>query len=165
MDERWLSAPEQRAWRAYLRSEAMLRAHMNRQLQADSGLSLTDYDVLAHLSETPGGRVRYFELGEALQWEQSRVSHQLARMARRGLVARECCTGDARGAFVVLTAEGRAAIETAAPGHVAAVRAALFEGLSKDDVATLERICGQVIARVADASAPPEQSRARAAAR
>ena len=155
MDQRWLTPAEQCAWRAYLRSEMMLRAYMNRQLQAESGLSLTDYDVLAHLSETPGGRLRYYELGEALQWEQSRVSHQLARMQRRGLVARECCAGDARGAFVVLTPEGRSAIEAAAPGHVAAVRAVLFDGLSAAEVATLERICAQVIDRVGGAGAQP----------
>jgi DNA-binding MarR family transcriptional regulator len=156
VDKRWLTPREQRAWRAYLRSEVVLRAYMNRQLMADSGLSLTDYDVLAHLSETSSGRVRHYELGEALQWEQSRVSHQLSRMQRRGLVGRECCAGDARGAFAVLTQEGRTAIEAAAPGHVAAVRSVLFDGLSEADVATLERICTQVIERAAGDCAQPD---------
>src|ERR1039457_6660321 len=105
---RWLTEDEQRAWRGLLRMTSQLNARMNRQLQDDYGISLADYDVLVVLSEAPAGRRRVFELADALAWEQSRVSHQLARMQRRGLVARQECPTDARGAFVVLTETGRA---------------------------------------------------------
>jgi DNA-binding MarR family transcriptional regulator len=125
----WLTADEQRTWRAYLRAGTLLTARLNRQLQADSGLSLAEYEVLVQLSETPGGRLRPFQLGQALDWEQSRLSHLLSRMTRRGFVAREGCPGDGRGALVALTAAGRAAIESAAPGHVAAVRKLVFDAL------------------------------------
>jgi len=112
---RWLDESEQRAWRSYLQMHGQLLARLNRQLQADSDLSLADYEVLVTLSEVPAGRLRPFELQRGLQWEQSRLSHQLRRMEHRGLVGREGCTDDRRGAFIVLTDAGRRAIEAAAP--------------------------------------------------
>ena len=127
MAVQWLTAEEQRAWRAYLRAGTLLTARLNRQLQADSGLSLPEYEVLVQLSEAPGGKLRPFQLCLALDWEQSRLSHLLARMARRGFVTRQDYPGDRRGAEVVLTGPGRAAIESAAPGHVAAVRRFVFD--------------------------------------
>jgi DNA-binding MarR family transcriptional regulator len=145
MTGHWLSADEQRAWRAYLQMERLLQVRLNQQLQAESGLSLPEYEVLVHLSEAPGGRVRPFQLVDALQWEQSRVSHQLTRMQRRGLVAREDCPSDGRGAFVVLTEAGRSAIESAAPGHAAAVRHLVFDRLSSDQVAAFEEACAVIL--------------------
>src|SRR6476620_2201150 len=125
---RWLTEEEQRAWRGLLRMTSQLNARANRLLQEEYGISLADYEVLVALSEAPEGRLRVFEIADALAWEQSRVSHQLARMQRRGLVARQDCASDARGAFAVLTAAGRAAIERAAPAHVEQVRQLVFDG-------------------------------------
>jgi DNA-binding MarR family transcriptional regulator len=125
-----------------------LDARLNRDLQQASGLSLADYDVLVRLTEAPDGRLRMFELTEDLQWEQSRLSHHIARMQRRGLVAREECTTDRRGAFVVLTDAGRAAIEKAAPCHVDTVRRLVFDGLSGEQVAMLESFVSRVLSRL-----------------
>ncbi len=144
----WLTEDEQRAWRGLLQMTAQLNARMNRQLQNDFGLSLADYDVLVVLSEAPAGRRRVFELTDALAWEQSRVSHHLARMQRRGLIAREECAADARGAFVVLTETGRAAIERAAPAHVETVRELVFDGLSPDQLAALTAVTSGVLERL-----------------
>jgi len=135
MTGQWLTADEQRAWRSYLRAGTLLSTQLNRQLQTDSGLSLPEYEVLVQLSEAPAGQLRPFQLGLALQWEQSRLSHLLSRMTRRGFVARQECPGDARGALVVLTPAGRAAIESAAPGHVAAVRRLVFDPLDSEQAA------------------------------
>src|SRR3954462_7398851 len=146
----WLTEPEQRAWRGLLQMNSALDAQLNRELQQTSGLSLTDYDVLVLLTEAPDGRRRVFEVAEDLQWEQSRLSHHLARMQRRGLVAREECTTDRRGAFVVLTGAGRDAIEKAAPGHVDTVRQLVFDGLSEEQVALLESFTGRVLSRLAE---------------
>ena len=145
---RWLTDDEQRAWRGLLQMTSQLNARMNRQLQDDYGVSLADYDVLVTLSEAPTGRRRVFEIVGALAWEQSRVSHQLARMQRRGLVAREECPADARGAFAVLTDAGRAAIERAAPAHVETVRELVFDGLSRDQVVALTAITSRVLDRL-----------------
>jgi DNA-binding MarR family transcriptional regulator len=145
---RWLTEEEQRAWRGLLRMTSQLNARMNRQLQDDYGISLADYDMLVVLSEAPAGRLRVFEIADTLAWEQSRVSHQLARMQRRGLVARQECATDARGAFAVLTGAGRAAIERAAPAHVETVRQLVFDGLSRDQLAALTAITSDVLERL-----------------
>lgn len=76
---------------------AQLQAQLNRELQAHSGVSLADFEVLVALTDRPDVQVRVRELAEALQWEKSRLSHHLARMERRGLIEREHCPDDARG--------------------------------------------------------------------
>lgn len=145
---RWLSTEEQRAWRGYLDMHAQLTARLNRQLQADAGLSLADFDVLVQLTDRRDPRLRVGELAEALQWEKSRLSHQLARMHKRGLVRREECPDDARGAVIVLTPQGKTAIEQAAPAHVATVRELVFDQLSAEEVTTLARISQRVLDRL-----------------
>src|SRR5260370_20467660 len=140
-----LTGEEQQEWRGLLEMTSQLNARMNRQLQDEYGLSLTDYDVLVVLSEAPAGRGRVFEIADTLAWEQSRVSHHLARMQRRGLVTREECPSDARGAFVVLTEAGRDAIERAAPAHVETVRQLVFDGLGRDQLASLTAITSRVL--------------------
>ncbi len=123
----WLSDEQQRVWRGYLVMVSQLQAAMNRQLQRDCGLSLSDYDVLVALSEL--GATRMYELADALGWEQSRLSHQLRRMRDRGLVVRHGSDDDRRGATVDLTEAGRAALELAAPGHAELVRSVVFDGM------------------------------------
>jgi DNA-binding MarR family transcriptional regulator len=144
----WLTEDEQRAWRGLVRMTSQLNARMNRQLQDDYGISLADYEVLVALTEAPAGRCRVYEIAETLAWEQSRVSHQLARMQRRGLVARQECPTDARGAFAVLTEAGRAAIERAAPAHVETVRQLVFDGLSRDQLVALTEVTSCVLERL-----------------
>jgi DNA-binding MarR family transcriptional regulator len=133
MTDRWLSPQEQRVWRDLLRLQRDLPARLNRQLVQDSGLSGAEYAVLVSLDEAPGQRMRPGGLMETLSWEQSRVSHQLTRMERRGLVAREDCPADGRGAYIVLTDAGRTALKSAAPGHVAMVRQLIFDRLSAEE--------------------------------
>jgi DNA-binding MarR family transcriptional regulator len=147
---RWLTEDEQRAWRGLLRMTAQLNARANRLLLQEYGISLADYEVLVALSEAPEGQLRVFEVADALAWEQSRVSHQLARMQRRGLITREGCATDARGAFAVLTTAGRAAIERAAPAHVEQVRQLVFDELSHEQVGALTEITTRVLDRLAE---------------
>jgi DNA-binding MarR family transcriptional regulator len=142
----WLSEDEQRAWRTYLRMGSLLPAALNRQLQQDCGLTLPEYEVLVQLSEAPEHRLRPFQICAAVNWEQSRLSHQLTRMERRKLVTRQECAADGRGAFVSLTAAGAAAIAEAAPRHVAAVRRLIFDRLSADQRAAFEECCEAIIA-------------------
>ena len=152
-DTPWLGDSQQQAWRSYLQMTARLTARLGQELQADSELSLADFDVLVHLSETPGGRIRVLELASALQWEKSRMSHHLARMDRRGLIARQQCPQDRRGSDVVITEAGRSAIEAAAPQHVAAVRRYVFDALTAEEVDALARVADRVLGRL---SATPE---------
>jgi DNA-binding MarR family transcriptional regulator len=141
----WLSEDEQRAWRTYLRMGSLLPAALNRQLQHDCGLTLPEYEVLVQLSEAPERRLRPFQICDALNWEQSRLSHQLTRMQHRGLVTRRECEADGRGAFVVLTAAGADAIEAAAPQHVATVRRLIFDRLDPAQRAAFEQACATII--------------------
>jgi DNA-binding MarR family transcriptional regulator len=133
-DVRWLSAHEERVWRRWLTLNARLSATLHKELQDDSGLSMPDFEVLVHLTDSPQGRIRVTDLAKALQWERSRVSHHVTRMERRRLVQRVECAEDGRGAFIVITPRGRAAIEQAAPGHVNAVRRLVFDALSDEEV-------------------------------
>lgn len=151
-EPRWLDERQQRAWRGHLAVAARLQAELNRRLQAESGLSLADFDVLVALSERGehGSPLRVTELAEALQWEKSRLSHHLTRMQRRGLVDRQDCPDDARGAFVLLSPTGRRAIEQAAPAHVAAVRELVFDGLDDGQVEAWADVSDLVLARIAD---------------
>ena len=150
---RWLTEEEQRAWRGLLRMTSQLNARANRLLLQEYGISLADYEVLVVLSEAPEGRLRVFEVADALAWEQSRVSHQLARMQRRGLITREGCATDARGAFAVLTTVGRAAIERAAPAHVETVRQLVFDGITPGELAALAALTSRVLDRLG--ASPP----------
>ncbi len=154
MSGRWLTDDQERAWRSYLRMHARLTAELNRQLHAGAGLSLADYEVLVTLTDSPAGRVRPYALQHTLEWEQSRLSHHVSRMQRRGLVRREECADDGRGAYVVLTDAGREAITTSAPGHVANVQRLLFDHLSAEQVAALETIGTQFLERLGT----PEQT-------
>lgn len=152
MTAAWLSDDEQRAWRTYLRMSSLLPAALNRQLQQDSGLTLPEYEVLVQLSEAAERRLRPFQICEALNWEQSRLSHQLTRMERRGLVRRQECKADGRGAFIELTAAGGNAIDAAAPRHVAIVRGLVFDRLSDAERAAFEEACTTIIAALSDRS-------------
>ncbi len=153
-EEPWLSDQQLRTWRAWMALNTQLPAALHRQLQADSGLSLPDFEVLVHLTDTPEGRLRVSDLARALNWDRSRVSHHIKRMAGRGLVTREECSSDGRGAFVVLSPAGRTAIERAAPGHARKVRDVVFDHLTAEELAALEAVTAKVLARLEPDAAP-----------
>jgi DNA-binding MarR family transcriptional regulator len=142
----WLTEEQQQIWRAYLEMASRLQTAMNRQLQQDCELSLSDYDVLVALSER--GRQRINELGDVLGWEQSRLSHQLRRMRGRGLVERHGSGDDRRGAIVELTDAGGAALETAAPGHVELVRSMVFDGVPEGQLEAFGSVIELVTSRL-----------------
>jgi len=139
-DTPWLTDDEQRTWRAFLRLHGRLDVALGRHLQAGSELSQADFGVLVQLTETRDGRSRAYELGRFLEWEKSRLSHHLTRMEKRGLVVRQDCPTDRRGAFVAVTPAGRRAIESAAPAHVREVRRLVFDVLTPAQVASLREI-------------------------
>ena len=143
---RWLNEEEERAWRSLQFMQMRLEGELARQLAADSGLSYPEYVVLVALTDRPDGRMRVFELSEVLGWEKSRVSHQVARMAERGLVKKEKCDSDRRGAYVVVTKRGRKEIEAAAPGHVAAVRRLFIDLLTPSQLDAVGKAADVVLA-------------------
>lgn len=127
---------------------ADLSSYMERQLRARSGLSMSDYEVLALLSEAPQERLRAFKIGQALRWEKGRLSQHLTRMEGRGLVVRELCSSDQRGTWVVLTARGRETIKAAAGPHVADVRTLLLDHVTPAQLDLVSELADLVRARV-----------------
>lgn len=142
----WLTEREERAWRALQFMQLRLEGALARQLGAESGLSYPDYLVLVALTDSPRGRMRLFELGSVLGWEKSRLSHHISRMVDRGLVTKEVCESDRRGAFVVVTKLGRKEIEAAAPGHVATVRRLFIDRLTPDQLDAIAVAADAVLA-------------------
>jgi DNA-binding MarR family transcriptional regulator len=139
-----LTEDQQETWLAYMRVNLRLGYEMNRQLQADSGLSLADYDVLNALADSPGNRLRLTALAARIGWERSRVSHHLQRMGDRGLVERCPSEQDRRATDAVLTPAGRAALDAATPGHAALVARMFFGGLDPALVPALRTALEQV---------------------
>jgi DNA-binding MarR family transcriptional regulator len=145
-ETRWLNAEEQRIWRAYLNSHRLLLDAIDAQLRRDAGLPHAYYEILVRLSEEVGRALRMTELADATRMSASRLSHAIARLEERGWVRRENCPTDRRGQIAVLTDDGFAALEAAAPGHVETVRSVIFDTLDDDQVRRLGEI-SEILAR------------------
>ena len=131
-DAPWLDDREEAVWRGWIR----LSSHVARVVSADlreSSLNTSEFGVLATLDEAPGGELVMGDLARGLQWEPSRLSHQVARMVRRGLVTRRQSPTDGRSALARITPEGRAVLVEAAPGHVRTVRREFLDPLTEEE--------------------------------
>jgi DNA-binding MarR family transcriptional regulator len=142
---RWLTDEEQGVWRAYLHATTLMEDHLDRQLQRDAGMPHVYYGLLVNLSQAPRRRKRMTELAKDAKITRSRLSHAVARLEKNGWVRREDCPSDKRGQNAVLTDEGYDMLARSAPGHVEAVRQAMFDRLSPQQVQSLGEIM-QVIA-------------------
>ena len=140
----WLSAREQTAWRSYLRASELLMGALDAQLQRDAGVPHTYYVVLAMLSEAPDRTLRMSELAGLASASPSRLSHAVGKLEARGWVTRRPSPGDGRGTLATLTDAGLAFLVAQAPGHVDAVRRALFDHLSADQVDQLAAMFADV---------------------
>jgi DNA-binding MarR family transcriptional regulator len=113
---------------------------LDRQLQHEAGIPHTYYEILVRLSEVPDRALRMSQLAVSSMSSRSRLSHAVARLEETGWVRRRECATDRRGAVCELTDAGFAALQAAAPGHVAAVRANLFDQLTPEQVVALRDI-------------------------
>jgi DNA-binding MarR family transcriptional regulator len=148
MEPNWLNAREDRTWRAFMHAHHQLVAHLNRGLQ-ESGLSGADYEVLAVLSGNGKDRMPARDLCNALGWEKSRLSHQLRRMQKDGLITREPNPDDARSTLVCLLHTGRASLEKAAPRHVEDVRRNFIDLLTPAELDMLATLNERVLHHLA----------------
>jgi DNA-binding MarR family transcriptional regulator len=137
---RWLDPQERRIWLGWVFTSRLLWEEIERDLQRDSGLSFGHYEIMVMLSEAPTRSRRMSELADATQSSRSRLSHAVARLEELGWVRRETCAEDRRGQLAVLTADGYAALEAAAPRHVESVRHHFFDQLSTEQLAELRDI-------------------------
>jgi DNA-binding MarR family transcriptional regulator len=145
-EPRWLDAEEQKAWRAWLYSSMLLQDRLDRELTHETGISHAYYEILVQLSEAPCRALRMSQLAERSLSSRSRLSHAVSRLEERGWVRRQVCEDDGRGQLAILTDEGFAALEAAAPVHVEGVRSHLFDQLSPEQVAAMRDI-GEALVR------------------
>jgi DNA-binding MarR family transcriptional regulator len=149
---RWLDEQQQQSWRAYVLGTTLLHERLDRELREAHDLSLSEYEILVRLSESPERRVRMAEIASLLNYSRSRITHTVARLERDGLVNRRQCETDGRGVIAEMTDKGFKRLVDAAPTHVEGVRAALVDVLSDDDLATV----GRAFTKVTDAIGCPE---------
>jgi len=146
--DRWLTDQQQQAWRAWLTASELVPRALDAQLQRDAGISHAAYVVLAMLSESPSRSRRMSDLARRANQSQSRLSHTVARLEQRGWVRRERAADDGRGNLAVLTDEGWDVVRTVAPGHVDAVREAVFAPLTEEQTRILCEALEAVVERL-----------------
>ncbi len=151
-EPRWLSAPEMRAWLAFWGATRLVDDALDRDLEEQSGLSHGDYQILAMLSAVPEHRLRMSTLAEVVLVSRSRLTYQVTQLEQAGLVRREECLTDRRGAVAVLTERGYEVLRTAAPGHVASVRRVFFDALTPEQVAVLGDALTTIVGRLLEGS-------------
>lgn len=146
--------PEQWAlWHAWMRAHRLLNRELDRDLQREYGISKAEFSVLVTLHQAPGGQMRVGELAESLDWEKSRVAHQLTRMENRELVARTDNESNGRRAAISLTTKGHTAVQDAILGHADNIRRYFFDALTPDQAAAIHEWSRQTVARIeSDAS-------------
>jgi DNA-binding MarR family transcriptional regulator len=147
-EPRWLDDTEQRAWRQLAALVLKLPSELEAQLQHDAGMSHFEYWVIALLSEAPDRTLRMSQLAAQANASLSRLSHVVSRLEKRGWVTRRPCPDDARATLAVLTDTGRRQVVAAAPGHVTTVRQLVFDGLDRDEVDELARLCATILERL-----------------
>ena len=150
----WLDPREDRAWRAFQHVHHQLTLHLRQHLLQDSGLTEADYEILAVLSEHPTGHMPAQELGALVQWEKSRLSHQVRRMQEQGLIAREPNPADARSVLIGLLPAGRRAIVDAAPQHVDSVRRHFVDLFTSAELDFLAALNGRILRHLAEEPFP-----------
>jgi DNA-binding MarR family transcriptional regulator len=146
--QRWLDDDQQRTWRAWLTVSELLPRTLDAQLQRDAGISHAAYVVLAMLSESPGRSRRMSDLARRANQSQSRLSHTVARLEERGWVRRERSAEDGRGHVAVLTEDGWDVVRSVAPGHVDAVREAMFGSLTPEQTQALGDALEAIVDRI-----------------
>ncbi|MBW8481350.1 MarR family transcriptional regulator [Actinomadura sp. PM05-2] len=133
-----------------LRAQVQISRRLQADLLAEHDLALGSYDVLRHLGEAPGGRLRMNDLAGRVLLSRSGLTRLVDRLQRDGLVDRESCASDARGLFAVLTPAGRERLDAATPAYQHGVREYVLSRLDDADL----RVFGEILDKLADEPAP-----------
>ncbi|HEX8002252.1 MAG TPA: MarR family transcriptional regulator [Mycobacteriales bacterium] len=140
-----LSHVELDAWRSFLRAHAKVTRVLDAELAAECEMSLGTYEVLLHLNDAPGRRLRMTELADRVLLSRSGLTRLVDRMEREGMLRRESCPSDLRGTFATLTDEGVARLKAAAPIHLRGVREHVVDRLTPEELATLAAALGRLV--------------------
>ncbi len=145
----WLDAEERQAWVTLVSLLMQLGPVLDAQLRRDAGISHFEYTVMSVLSEAPDRTRRMSELAALAEGSLSRLSQVVARLEGKGWVRRTPDPTDGRYTLAILTDAGWDMVVATAPGHVAEVRRAIFDPLSRGQVRQLttigQRILGAII--------------------
>jgi DNA-binding MarR family transcriptional regulator len=164
-DLEWLDPDEQRLFRAFARSARWLYVQFDRDLQREVNMPRTYFEILWLLHNAPDRTLRMSDLAAATGTQPSRITHAVSRLEQAGQVRRELCTDDRRGWFTILTDEGVAALEAAAPRYAKSVRQHLVDPLSSEQREQLTRIGETLLAHLESSgatlpSSPPASKQA-----
>lgn len=143
-----LSDSQTAAWTSYQRLRLRLTERLNRELTQKTGLSEADFEILTALTESPDDTVRALALRCGLEWEKSRLSHQLRRMEERGLVTREECIEDNRGSVIRVTDLGRKLAAEARICYEHAVQHYVVDVLTADQLQALGIISERILSQL-----------------
>ncbi len=138
MSTKLLSPHELRVWHAFKLMGDDVVSRVGRDIAEATGLSGPEFGVLSRLAALGKGEMRQQRLAEMMDWDKSRLSHQLTRMKQRGLIERR--SADKSTVLVVLTKHGRERLEAARPIHAKSVRRNLLSRLSEEQIATIVRV-------------------------
>jgi DNA-binding MarR family transcriptional regulator len=152
-----VSPAEWDAWRSFTTMRRSLDRALERNLQSTGEISAPDYELLIALFEAPDKTMRARDLAVRVGWERSRVSHQVTRMTKRGLLERTECDTDGRGTWVGLTAAGRRAVLSSMRDHAAVIREYFFDVLTSEEIATLQSLSERVLATIEPAPCDDEE--------
>jgi len=147
MNER-LSETELETWRSVVSAKTRLLERLDHELQQRSNLSLTDYEILTVLSESPRKRIRMSELADRVLVSRSRLTYRIDRLTQLGFVDREECADDRRGLFALLSDDGAAMLEAATPHHVRDVRTWFLDSLDPGELEVLASIMSRIDAKL-----------------
>ncbi|WP_028477746.1 MarR family winged helix-turn-helix transcriptional regulator [Nocardia sp. CNY236] len=154
-DPHRLDDVEMRTWLGFVRTRDLIAAAVGRDSTKESNLTYVEYSVLAYLAEDPDQRLPFASLADKLEWSQSRLSHQITRMEKRGLVTREAIPHDARRTAARLTPRGADVLTGAAPAHVQSVRRHMTDILDRGQLAALADIYDTLLAHHRNSTAGP----------
>ncbi|HMJ33579.1 MAG TPA: MarR family transcriptional regulator [Baekduia sp.] len=152
-DSSALDERELRAWRGLLRVHASLSKALDADLDREHGLPLTSYEVLLYLAEAEGEKMRMCDLASSVILSRSGLTRLVDRLERDGLLVRESCASDARGAFAKLTPAGHEKLAAARATHLAGVRSLFLAHLDADELEVLASVWERVLPGAAGAAA------------
>lgn len=132
------------SWRAFTRAHMVVWKALERALEDHSDLPLLSYEVLAHLSEAEGGRMRMQEVAAVLPLTRSGLTRLIDRMEEVDLVRRETCDLDRRGTYAALTPTGREVLKRAEVVHVRVLEEHLVARLTPDELTVLRAACSRI---------------------
>lgn len=128
-----LHEQELRAWRGLLRTYAKLTKALDAELEAAHGLPLSSYEVLMFIADSADERMRMHDLASSILLSRSGLTRLVDRLERDGLLSRQTCPSDARGAYACLTPKGRETLDAARATHLAGIRAMFLDHFTEQE--------------------------------